>query len=150
VAKSKKRVSRPNVKNKETPKPRGLPGAETSDKRICWRFKHVDHEGPWGFDQVDGKTLCAIMERLAHFEGMTVNELFNTNGYPGKDYDIPAIPNRTALDRLEACGLEDQTKIWCLRFSGEKRLFGILEDNIFHVIWWDPEHQVWPSKLKHT
>lgn len=150
MAKSKKKVSQPKVKNKQTPQHPLLPGVETSDERICWRFKHVDHGGPWGFGKVDGGTLCWIMERLAAFEGMTINELFHNGGYPGKDYNVPDLPSREALDRLEECGLGDATKIWCLRLQGEPRLYGFLHGHVFHIIWWDPEHQVWPSKLKHT
>ncbi|MFJ4704726.1 hypothetical protein ACIP6I_07695 [Streptomyces anulatus] len=30
-----------------------LPGASASDDRVCWRFTHVDHDGPWGFDSMD-------------------------------------------------------------------------------------------------
>lgn len=127
-----------------------LPGAETSDKRICWRFRHVDHDGPWGLENVDGQTLRWLCERLAQFESMTVNEIFNNGDEPGKDYDVHRIPNRTALDRLEEMGLGDMTKIWRLRLQGKLRLYGFLLDNVFHVVWWDPKHEIWESKKKHT
>ncbi len=34
--------------------------------------------------------------------------------------------------------------------SGERWLYGFLHDNVFHVIWWDPHHEIFPSKLKKT
>lgn len=110
----------------------------------------MDHDGPWGFDAADGETLCAIFRRLAHFESMTVNEVFHHGGEPGKDYDVESMPNQMAVTRLQEAGFGDQTKIWRLAFGGKPRLYGFLNGNIFYVFWWDPEHQVWPSSKKHT
>jgi hypothetical protein len=126
------------------------PGAANSEERLCWRFGYVDHDGPWGFDEVEPSVLREILVRLANFESMTLNEVFHRGGYPGKDYDVADIPNSDALDRLEVMGLADQTKIWVLRLGGEPRLYGLLRGNIFEVVFWDPEHEIWPSVLKHT
>jgi hypothetical protein len=127
-----------------------LPGAGNSGDRLCWRFTHVDHDGPWGFSDTETAEFCGILRRLASFESMTVDEAFHRGDYPGKDYDVEAIPNSTALDRLEALGLADQTKIWRLQLGGQPRLYGFLHGNVFHVVFWDPEHKIWPSQLKHT
>ena len=148
--KAKKRVSTPAVPRKETPHRLALPGAENSDARICWRFCHVDHDGPWGFGKVDAPMLRDILDKLAHFESMTINELFNFSSYPGTDYDVASLPTTAALDRLEEIGLSDMTKIHRLRLRGERRLYGFLVGHVFHVVWWDPNHEIWPSKLKHT
>jgi len=127
-----------------------LPGAANSEERLCWRFTHVDHDGPWGFSEIEPSVLPRILGHLANFESMTLNEVFHHGGYPGKDYDVADIPNSGALARLEAIGLADQTKISVLRLGGEPRLYGFLDENIFHVVFWDPEHEIWPSVLKHT
>jgi hypothetical protein len=148
--KPKKQVSTPPVKLKEVPRRTVLPGAGTSDDRICWRFSHIDHDGPWGFEKVGAPKLRWIMDRLSHFETMTIDELFHRNGYPGKDYEIEKIPTSAALVRLEEIGLSDMTKISVLRLQGEPRMYGFRVGHAFHVVFWDPEHQIWPSELKHT
>jgi hypothetical protein len=79
---------------------------------------------------------------------MTVGEAFR--GRPGKDYAIEELPNPQARDRLEAIGLADQTRISRLRLGGTERLYGFLLGNVFHVVWWDPRHEIWPSELRHT
>ncbi|CAL9328661.1 hypothetical protein SUDANB121_00035 [Nocardiopsis dassonvillei] len=81
---------------------------------------------------------------------MTVNELFHRGDEPGKSYDIADLPTHEARERLEALSLADQTQISRLRLTGERRLYGFLDENVFHVVFWDPEHKVWPSKKKHT
>lgn len=119
---------------------------------MSWRFGLVDHDSPWCFDSVGGEDLCGILRHLRDFESMTTGELFpGSRSYPGKDYTVAKIPTTAAHGRLEALGLNDMTKISVLRLSGEGRLYGFRDDgNIFHVIWWDPEHQIWPSLKKHT
>ena len=137
-------------KRKETPRSTPeLPGADSSGDRLCWRFKHVDHDGPWGFDRMTGAELRSLMKSLAEFELMTMNEAFK-GGYPGKDYDIEEIPTREARERLDAIGLADMTKISVFRLGGTPRLYGFRCGNVFHVVWWDPDHVIWPSRLKHT
>ncbi|HMH92267.1 MAG TPA: hypothetical protein VK586_14425 [Streptosporangiaceae bacterium] len=42
------------------------------------------------------------------------------------------------------------TKISVIRFAGEPRLYGFRDRNVFHVVWWDPRHEIWPSRKKHT
>ncbi|MGH3546371.1 MAG: hypothetical protein ACRDPW_10690 [Mycobacteriales bacterium] len=90
------------------------------------------------------------MSKLRHVESMTAGEVFD--GRSGKDYKIEELPEKAkrAKERLEARKLDDQDTISCLRFSGERRLWGFRHDNVFHVLWWDPRHEVWPSSKKHT
>lgn len=148
MGKAKKKVSTPRINTKNVPRPH-LPGAGTSDERLCWRFCHVDHDSRWSFGKVDGTNLRWLMERLSQLESMTTGEVF-TGGYPGKEYDIEAIPTAAAVDRLDELGLGDMTRIGCLRLQGEPRLYGFLHTNVFHVVWWDPGHEIWPSHKKHT
>ena len=32
------------------------------------------------------------------------------------------------------------------RITGEQRLWGFRSNRMFHVIWWDPNHQVYPTE----
>lgn len=131
---------------KGAPKTPILPDAETSDKRICWRFRHIDHEGPWSFANVDASTWQSILRKLADFESMTVTEAFCGN--PGKDYEITEIPHPDVPGRLDAIGLADQTRMCRFELQGLWRLYGFRQGNIFHVVWWDPQHEIWPPSHK--
>jgi hypothetical protein len=127
-----------------------LPDHHTSSDRICWRFSRVDNDGPWGLKALDQAALTALLDAICKFESMKIGELFHSGGYPGKDYEVAKLPTTQAHTRLDAIGLPDMTKIWALRPQGEPRLWGFLVNNVFHVVWWDPKHEVWPSNLKHT
>jgi hypothetical protein len=150
--KSKQKPSPQAPSRKETPRtlPSGLPGAGNSHERLAWRFTYADNGGPWGFGRVDGPALAQILGHLKKFESMTLNEVFHNGGYPGKDYDVEDIPAAEARACLEDLGLADQTKIWVLRCGGKPRLYGFLTGNVFDVVFWDPEHEIWPASLKRT
>jgi hypothetical protein len=126
-----------------------LSGAATSDDRVCWRFTHVDHGGPWGFDRMDSATLCEVLTKLRDCETMTLNELRRTGDF-FKEYELPGGLCKEAVARLAAIGFDDASKIQRLRFTGTQRLYGFLTGNIFYVLWWDPLHEVYPSNLKNT
>lgn len=126
-----------------------LPAAGTSAERLCWRFSHVDHDRPWGFSAVDGSLLIEILRKLSGFESMTVNELRRTRK-TFKEYDLPGPIIQDAVDRLAEMRRDDMTKIQRLELTGLQRLYGFLDSNVFHVVWWDPEHAICPSIKKHT
>lgn len=126
-----------------------LPGSNNSGDRLCWRFTHVDHEGRWGFDRIESAVLCEVLKKLADCESMTVSELRATRRL-FKEYDLPSGLCKDALDRLTVMRRDDMTKIQRLEFTGLQRLYGFLEGNVFHVVWWDPMHEVFPPTLKHT
>jgi hypothetical protein len=79
---------------------------------------------------------------------MTIDELL---GDTLKSYPIENLPTRAAQQRLVDLNLDDQTALWRLRLTGTARLYGLMyDDAVFHVLWWDPDHKVWPSRKKHT
>ena len=56
---------------------------------------------------------------------------------------------KEAKRRLENREIETDELI-SLRMGTKKRLWGIREGSVFHILWWDPEHQVWPTEMQHT
>lgn len=126
-----------------------LPDASTSRERVSWRFAHVDHDSRWNFATVEPRLLSEILRKLADCESMTVTELRNTRRF-FKEYELPGGLCKEAQARLTAMGRDDMTTIQRLEFTGTQRLYGFLEGNIFHVVWWDPHHEVYPSRLRNT
>ena len=51
---------------------------------------------------------------------------------------------KEARDRIIELKLIDIDRVFSLRLSGTERLFGILEDGIFSIIWYDPNHEIYP------
>lgn len=81
---------------------------------------------------------------------MTVDEVFSQTNGLGKDYPIDKLPNRVAIDRLIELEYDDTDQISRLRVSGQGRLYGFRERERFYALWWDPQHEIYPSPKKHT
>lgn len=117
---------------------------------ICYRFAMVDTGGPWGFDKLDGPAFVEIADTLKSFETMTMNELFS--GEHGQVYSLADLRrvNPEAYRRIVRLGREDFEEVGRLRLGGKKRLHGYRRRNVFYLLWWDPRHEVFPSRKKHT
>ncbi|WYB31783.1 hypothetical protein V6574_21775 [Streptomyces sp. SM1P] len=98
---------------------------------------------------MDPTTLCEVLTKLRDCETMTLNELRTTRRF-FKEYELPGGLSKEAVARLVAIGFADATRIARLEFTGTQRLYRFLVGNVFHVLWWDPLHQVYPSQLKNT
>lgn len=64
------------------------------------------------------------------------------------DTKIGSVPfeslREEARNRLEELELEDE-RVYHLRLGGKggkRRVWGLLYGNVFHLIWWDPKHQI--------
>jgi len=61
----------------------------------------------------------------------------------------PKIKNKPFLKKVPRIDPSIETLV-SLRIMGAVRIWGIRVHNCFKVLWWDPEHKIFPSKLKHT
>jgi hypothetical protein len=122
----------------------GIPSPADSGQRIAWRFGYTDDNGPWGLTRLCAAEARTLGAAMTWFESMKMSELFT--GHPGKDYEAADLPNRRAGQRLKSLGLEHLGRISRLRVSGPGRLYGFRVGNVFHVLWWDPKHEVWPAQ----
>lgn len=85
-----------------------------------------------------------VFKALAKFEAMTVDDA-RSNGTLA-DYDMANCKNQNATKRL-ANQYEGQDALCRLKVPGPgaMRLFGIRAGREIAVIWFDPNHEVWPE-----
>jgi len=55
-----------------------------------------------------------------------------------------------ARKRLIEIRQDDIDDVFSLRITGAERVFGIRDQWILRILWWDPEHRVCPSFKKGT
>ena len=52
-----------------------------------------------------------------------------------------------ARNRIEELQYDDvDDRMFRFRLDGAGRLWGYERDGIFHAVWWDPNHQVYPTE----
>jgi hypothetical protein len=119
----------------------------SDQEKPSWQIRILDFEGPWGWDLLDANMLKYIHRKLAQFETMTWAEINkpNTGCHSIKVKDICV----EAQKRLAEIKIIDE-ELFSLRLSGKERLWGIRENHIFKILWWDPKHEVYPVDKKHT
>jgi hypothetical protein len=131
-------------------RPHHLFEPKDSADNLVIRFNRVDTSGPWCLSRIDGREHTKLLARLRDIESMRVRDVFNNGDEPGKHYEAERCPNPALVRRLRDLEYDDETRISRLRFGGRGRLFGFLRGNQFFALWWDPEHEVWPSKKRNT
>ena len=73
-----------------------------------------------------------------------------------RTYDTPskhacqAVLGGRQQHRWRCAGHPDQTNISRLRCGGKPRLYGFRVDPEFYVVFWDPEHVIYPSLKRNT
>ncbi|WP_189209036.1 hypothetical protein [Actinokineospora fastidiosa] len=124
---------------------RALTPSEPEGKLVVL-FSRIDLDGPWCLTKISQTDHRNLLSRIQSFETMTVREAFNHGEEPGKDYAIEDLPSKAARKRLEELTFDDRDHISRLRIGNLGRLYGFREGARFYALWWDPEHEIWPTK----
>ncbi|MCY3986066.1 MAG: hypothetical protein OXF23_03365 [Candidatus Dadabacteria bacterium] len=147
---SKKKSSR-KPRQKQNPvavskNPRSTPSSVNS-KNFRWNTENADLEGEYGWSKIELKALLnEVIPRLQKYETMTWGEI------EGKESHFIDVDNcsKEAQKRLKEIKLDDVEQLFSLRIGSRKRIFGWRKEAIFYVLWWDPDHKIYLSKIKHT
>lgn len=127
----------------------GLADERILNRRPVWRFAKADMGGDWPLHNASKQELGLLIEKLGQFETMKIGSIFAPGAEHGKRYAIELLP-AAPRKRLEELEHDDETELVRLRLGGRERLYGILRENIFHILWWDPDHAVLPSMKRNT
>jgi len=136
--------------HKETPpekkSPRGGEKAEKILDLISWHIRIIDKEGFWGWKQITRSIFDDILKKMSDFETMKWSEILNRNNHAVEISKM--CPG--ARKRLKELKQDDIDELISLHLTGKNRVWGIRDQNILKILWWDPNHTVCPSLKKHT
>jgi hypothetical protein len=125
----------------------GPPVPRDDDALMMFRLGLLDAEDPWGWANLSIDHVKLIAETCRGFESLRVGEFI---GRPGnKPIPLESLCP-AAQTRLTELDLDVYDRLWELRLGGEERIWGLLDGHVFYLLWWDPDHEVCPSKKKNT
>ena len=127
---------------------------KTSQSPFKWSLQLADREGRWGFnDKVFADSWCGdILLKLQALEMKTWAIIANdssgkSKGKGTRNHHIAVHDlSKNARKRLKKIKLDDLDQLFSLRINGKKRLFGIVENHVMKLLWYDPRHEVCPTK----
>jgi hypothetical protein len=120
-----------------------------NNRRAAWRISHLEMCDPYGWHKIDLRTFDHIRAKLSGFESMTWNQILVDGKKHHHSIDVDKII-KPAQERLSAIEQDDIDKLVSLSLTGRNRVWGILEEGVLRLLWWDPNHEICPSPKKHT
>lgn len=122
-------------------------------KNPIWAFQRCDLEHErWSIKNC-GDFYGEILDKLISFEGLTWAQILSYSGGrrngTNNHFEDVSILSSEAQKRLEKLHIYvDQ--ILSLRLTGTLRIYGIMENGVFNVLWYDPLHEICPSTKRHS
>jgi hypothetical protein len=122
---------------------------EGGRERVSWRLGNADLGGQYNWDSISAEDLSRVSKVLREVDKLHWSEA-SGDGMG----QIKAIPvgklSPDAHRRLEAIQRDDEEWLHEIRLGARPRLWGIRRGDIFHILWWDANHQVCPAALRNT
>jgi hypothetical protein len=114
-----------------------------------WRIALAQIVDPWGWHGLDADGLMSIRVKLSEYEAKTWNEILVKQCHFNHRIECHKLC-REAQNRLAELGLDDIEQLISLRLGSCERVWGILNYNVLDLLWWDPDHLVYPVFKQHT
>jgi len=113
-----------------------------------WRVTLLQVADPWGWHNLNADELRSVHTRLREYEAKTWSHILINECYRNHRIECHKLC-KDARERLSELHLDDLEQLISLRLSSRERVWGILENNVLSLLWWDPEHLVYPV-FKHN
>ena len=115
--------------------------------RFSWRLGRLDRDFPKAW-VLDAAWLNRIHGFLSGLETMTLAEACQS-GAKAKVIRVKDMPAE-AQRYLRATRRDDTAELVELILGNKPRIWGIQIGPVCYILWWDPDHEVWPSTLRYT
>lgn len=139
--------ARRNRNPRRRKKPASVSIVSTQNRKLVWKVARIDDNSPWGWNQVTCPDfLRNIWDKMRNFETMTWGEILGRHHHAIAVNDII----EPAQNRLEQLGYDDQAELVSFRLSNTERIWAIRSGEAAFLLWWDPNHEIYPSRLRNT
>lgn len=113
-----------------------------SDHKASWRIGKIQLVEPYGWHILGAADIQQIKQKLASLEKNTWNEIFVRDRHFNHQIRCDELKCPKARKWMQA-NMPDQPYLWTIRVTAKERIWGILAEEAYHVIFWDPQHLIW-------
>ena len=119
------------------------------ERKLAWRLGKIQLADPYGWHVLGATEMAEMKDKLGYLESSTWKDVFvrdarNNHMIEAAKLKCP-IARKWMVDHLP-----DQPLLWTIRVSGSGRIWGIISEGAYQIVFWDPEHLIWPTPLKNT
>jgi hypothetical protein len=114
------------------------------DRKASWRVSNIQLVDPYGWHDLSLADVEHVRSKLALFETMTWGEIFDKARDRNHSIPVSKLRCRKAQKWMER-NMKDFNTLWTLRFTGPERIWGIFAEGAYQVIFWDPQHLIYPT-----
>jgi hypothetical protein len=114
-----------------------------------WRIALAQVIDPWGWHNLDASEIRSIHTKLAQYEAKTWNEILVKENKLNHRIECHKLC-KDAREKLAELRLDDVEQLVSLHLGARERVWGILSHNVLDLLWWDPEHLVYPVFKRYT
>lgn len=146
------------AKRSASRRPRAAVTTSTAGENPLFCFEHADRgtSNSWAFSPTADHA-PEVFSKICDFAQLTWREIeSHTTGGKKRHRKHHDMPINKICDDAQAdikkrnLGERFGDAIFRFRLSGERRLWGFRQGRVFHVVWWDPDHEVYPSEPRRT
>lgn len=116
-------------------------GTPALESRAAWRLSGADQSGPFSWANITDAQRRGVWARMSEFEKMTPSQLLSTGSHRVSQSRMA----KEAKERLRRIELDDLEELWSFRVTGRQRFWCMKRENVYSLLWWDPDHRVCPS-----
>ncbi len=120
--------------------------SEDDSLRVSWRFGDADRNGHWAWSRetMSPEDARDVLEFIHEMDKLTWAAASVGHRARAKRIDVSGIC-ADAQRRLLDISRDDVEWLWEWHITGPKRIWGWRTGHVCHILWWDPEHTVWPT-----
>jgi hypothetical protein len=118
-----------------------------NEEKAAWRISRIQLIAPYGFRELDVEGISRVKERLGALERNSWKDIFIRDKHYNHQIEVDELKCAIAKKWMED-NLPDQHSLWTIRVTGKERIWGILAEGAYQIVFWDPEHLIWEVPKK--
>ena len=108
-----------------------------------WRVAILDIDGPFGWASITPQQLRDLWDTLRSYESMTWHAI---DRHSHCHFIEPDTICAKARARLREIRQDDAPGLYSLKVNNQRcRVWGLRVGTCLNLLWWDPEHRVYPA-----
>ena len=126
-------------------------GRDADEGYPSFSLRYVDKNGSWSWNGVSSQDKARILDFMGDMCVLSWAEIAQQRDNRGKKHHYQEAQSIATSAQGRLTGLEDEVDyLFRFRLGSRERLWGIRKYGVFYVLWWDPEHTVYPTEPNNT